>query len=597
MHRETQMCRRLVSMVRSSNDAIIGKGLDGIITDWNDGAMRLYGYTAEEAVGKPISLIVPGNRVHEAGELLAKIRNGEPVERFETERVRKDGRVLRVSLSVSPITDADDRIIGASTSAHDITAQKELQDQILQAKNEWELTFDAVPDMIAIIDRNHRIARVNRAMAERLSLTPSEIIGRACFELVHRHSSPIAICPHSRLLSDETSHTAEIHEPALDGDFLVTVSPLRDNFGTVTGSVHTFHDITETKKAHNEIEDREEFLRRLLATISSPIFYKNTRGVFLGCNKAFEDYVGLRNDRIIGKTVYDIAPGDLAGIYSQKDDELFVNGGTQVYESRVRYSDGTFRDVIFNKSTFTGRDGRTEGLVGVIIDITERKRWESALQQANNKLNMLSSITRHDILNQLMGLQAFLELSGEIETDPVLLGYIGKEKQATEAIVRQIEFTRYYQNIGVQAPAWRDLLQIIRDSLAQLNLTGITLEIDISDIEVYADPLMEKVFYNLIENSLRHGGGVTRIRVAAEEMPEGLTVTYTDNGVGILPDDKDRLFQKGFGKNTGLGLFLSREILAITGLSIHENGSPGMGVRFEIVVPKGKYLSPPAGPR
>ena len=597
MHSDTRMCRRLVSMVRSSNDAIIGKTLDGIITDWNDGAEHLYGYTSGEAIGKSISLVMPESRASEMTTLLEKVRNGELVERYETERITKDGRIIQVSLSISPIKNEDDIVIGASTSAHDITVQKEMQDQILRSKNEWELTFDAVPDMIAIIDRNHRIVRINQSMARRLNLTPEEAVGRACYRLVHNLPGPLEICPHSKLLIDGNSHSAEIHEDILNGDFELTVSPLHNTAGEVTGSVHILHDITAFRKAQGVLEDRERFLNRLLETITSPIFYEDKNGVFLGCNSSFEKYLGIRKDQIVGKTVHDIAPKELADIYFQKDNELFASPGTQIYESQVRYADGTLHDVIFTKSTFTGRDGRIEGLVGVILDITDRKQWELALQQANNKLNMLSSITRHDILNQLMGLRAFLELTREMVTNPEVLGFIEGEERAAEAIGRQIEFTRYYQDIGVQAPRWHDLGQIVRSSLSQLNLGHTSVDIILPDTEVYADPLIEKVFYNLVENSLRHGEGVTRITFSQEETPEGLIVSYMDDGIGISSEYKARLFQKGFGKNTGLGLFLSREILSITGLSIRETGIPGSGVRFEIIAPKGKYrIHSPSGP-
>nr|WP_319376147.1 PAS domain S-box protein [uncultured Methanoregula sp.] len=589
MHHDTRMCHRLVSMVKSSNDAIIGETLDGIITDWNDGATRLYGYTAREMEGKPISLIIPDYRETELSGLFAKIQKGMPVERYETERKTKDGRILKVSLSLSPIIDENGEIIGASVSAHDITKQKEMQNEILRAKNEWELTFDAVPDMIAIIDRNHRILRVNQSMAQRIGLAPDQMIGRACYQLIHTRNEPLGICPHSRLLADGNPHSVEIHEDNLNGDFQVTVSPLHNGAGEVIGSVHILHDITEAKRAQESLADRERFLNRLLETISSPIFYKDKSGVFIGCNSSFEKFTGFGKDRIIGKTVYDIAPKDLADVYSRKDNELFASPGSQVYESQVRYADGSLHDVIFTKSTFNDRDGRTEGLVGVILDITDRKRDEVALQQAIKKLNMLSSITRHDILNQLMGLQTFLELSKEIATDADVRHYIEKEEKAADAIGRQIEFTRYYQDIGVNVPQWHDLVQTIQKSMAQLNLEGVEVTVNPPPVEIFADPLIEKVFYNLVENSLRHGGGVTTITFTGEETDKGLVVTYRDNGIGIPGEDKTRLFQKGFGKNTGLGLFLSREILSITGLSIQENGTAGNGVRFDIIAPRGKY--------
>jgi signal transduction histidine kinase len=202
---------------------------------------------------------------------------------------------------------------------------------------------------------------------------------------------------------------------------------------------------------------------------------------------------------------------------------------------------------------------------------------------------MLSSITRHDILNQIMGLRAFLELSKEDLKGTRHEAFIEKEDQAAEAIQRQIEFTKYYQDIGVNAPKWQDAESVIHEAKAQLTSTGIDIRITISGIEIFADPLIVKVFFNLMENSLRHGERVTTMSFSSRESDAGLVIAYQDNGVGITAGDKPKLFRKGFGKHTGLGLFLSQEILAITGITITENGERGNGVRFEITVPKEGY--------
>jgi signal transduction histidine kinase len=159
----------------------------------------------------------------------------------------------------------------------------------------------------------------------------------------------------------------------------------------------------------------------------------------------------------------------------------------------------------------------------------------------------------------------------------------------TEAITKQIEFTQYYQDIGVNAPDWHDVEINIRAAASQLNLEGIRLDITVGNLKIFTDPLIVKVFYNLLENSLRHGSGVTHINISATETANGATITYRDNGVGIPVEDKTKLFSRGFGKHTGLGLFLSREILSITGITITETGEPGKGARFEIIVPKEAY--------
>jgi PAS domain S-box-containing protein len=463
MQQDAGKCLRFVSMVESSNDAVVGKTLDGIITDWNSGAERLYGYTAGEVIGKPISLLSPPDRPDEVPRLIGRIRSGERIGRYETDRITKDGRIIQVSLSLSPIRNADGAIIGISTTANDITERKRLQDEILRAKEEWERTFDAVPDLISIIDRDYRIVRVNKSMADRLGISNGDAVGRTCFEIVHHSGLPIRSCPHQLLIDDGKEHVQEIHEDTLNGDFLVTASPLKDASGTVTGCVHVLHDITEPKRA------------------------------------------------------------------------------------------------------------------------------EKALQQALKKLNMLSSITRHDILNQLMVLGGYLLISKESVTDPEILGFLKKEEEAVTSIRRQIEFTRYYEDIGVNAPQWQEIAKTVRSSAAQLPLEKITLEIMFSGVEIFADPLISKVFYNLMENSIRHGNHVTRIGFRFNETETGGVITYEDDGAGIPAQDKERIFRRGFGKHTGLGLFLSREILAITGITIRENGETGKGVKFEIMVPKDMF--------
>jgi PAS domain S-box-containing protein len=463
LQQDAAMCLRFVSMVDSSNDAVVGKTLDGIITDWNSGAERLYGYTADEIIGRHISTLTPLDRHDEIPQLIGRIRNGERIERYETERITKDGKRIQVSLSLSPIKNVQGTIVGASSTAHDITEKKRMLDDILRAKNEWERTFDAVPDLIAILDREQRIVRVNKAMADRLGIQPQDAIGQPCYEVVHRLGIPPQSCPHQLLLNDGREHSSEIHEDTLHGDFLVTASPIRDVSGDITGSVHVLHDISEPKRA------------------------------------------------------------------------------------------------------------------------------EKALQMAAKKLNILSSITRHDILNQLMVLGGYLVLSKDTVKDPELLTFIQKEEEAVTSIRRQIEFTRYYENIGVNAPQWQDIAAVIRASISELNTKGITIEVTFSGVEVFADPLISKVFYNLAENSIRHGGNVTLIRFRFTKTDAGVVITYEDDGSGIPSEDKEHIFGKGFGKHTGLGLFLTREILAITNIAIRENGIPGKGVRFEILVPHDMY--------
>jgi PAS domain S-box-containing protein len=219
---------------------------------------------------------------------------------------------------------------------------------------------------------------------------------------------------------------------------------------------------------------------------------------------------------------------------------------------------------------------RTEELIRsndeLKAEIRERKRFESAIQLANRKLNTLSSITRHDILNQITAIVMYRSLVEEMVTDPTVLEHLQKIEQVTDLIQKQIRFTRDYQNIGASSPQWQKIDDMALDGL-----------------EIFADMLLEKVFYNLFDNSLRHGENVTEIRLSFQETPEGIFIYYKDNGVGVPTNVKERIFKREYYRNTGYGLFLAGEILSITGLTIKETGKPGNGVQFEIFAPQGSF--------
>ncbi|MBN1433094.1 MAG: PAS domain S-box protein [Methanomicrobiaceae archaeon] len=236
----------------------------------------------------------------------------------------------------------------------------------------------------------------------------------------------------------------------------------------------------------------------------------------------------------------------------------------------------------------------------VLRDITAEKRYErelekskSSLRIANEKISLLNSITRHDILNNITVLSAYADLIGEqIQEEGKGLEYLGKMNMAIELITRQIRFTADYQDMGVEDPIWQELAPLIADARKSLGdmAKEITFNIDLPEgIEVYADMLLSKVFYNLFENSIRHGETVTEISVSFEEKQDGSgVVIVADNGAGISDEIKKEIFTKGFGKNTGLGLFLVSEILSITKIGIFETGKEGEDARFEMVVhPKG----------
>jgi PAS domain S-box-containing protein len=384
---------------------------------------------------------------------------------------------------------------------------------------------------------------------------------------------------------------------------------LRQTLGGLEEKLH------ELERKDNELQKSEHKYRTLLENIPQNIIRKDRDSVFVSCNENFAATLNLRPEEIIGKTDLDFYPCELAEKYRSDDKRVMTTGQAEEFvEQNLQNGKMLWVNVI--KTPVKEIDGTITGIQGIFWDISERKaaeeelhrlynelenrvdertaelrRTQEAYRQANTKLNLLSSITRHDILNQLTALQGYLELSTySIDDSDKLREYIAREQKSAETIQHQILFTREYQDIGVKAPAWQSVnLSIIRAKGA-LNLGAVEVFLDRLDLEVYADPLFDKVFYNLIENALVYGGEqLTAIRISTSESDSGLTIVCEDDGAGISEPDKKRLFERGYGKHTGLGLYLCREILLITGIMISENSLPGSGARFEIHIPKGAY--------
>jgi len=323
------------------------------------------------------------------------------------------------------------------------------------------------------------------------------------------------------------------------------------------------------------------------------VYYNSQAGVFSydrdtlkirDANRKFARMIRYECDELMKKSLPDIIPDadEREGFFASIRDLRRVGD----IEVRLRAWDGSMRWALVSAA-----DTGEPGVVCTVVDITDNKLSREALTLANKKLNLLNNVTRHDILNQLTALLGYIELSKQDVTDPQQRIFLEKEEQAATAIRQQILFTRDYQNIGIYSPQWHRVEEIISLAMATIDLHSIRVRVNIPRVEIYADPLLEKVFYNLIENSIRHGEKVTEITIRSVERSDSLDIIIEDNGVGIPDAEKERIFKREYYKHTGFGLFLSREILAITNLNIHEAGTFGQGAQFIIRVPREHFRS------
>ena len=283
-------------------------------------------------------------------------------------------------------------IIGFMT---DITARKQAEETLAEERNRLRVLIDNLPYPIFIKDRDSRYLINNIAHLHLVGTQTQEAaIGKTDFDYFPSELASQYYADEQALMqAGQPLYNKE--EAALNQATgqKITVSstkvPLKNVHGEVIGFVGFTQDITERKRVENALKAQAAFWQHLIDNIPSPIFFKDIHGVYQGCNIAFEKYLGRTRDQIIGLSVFDMSPKDLAEKYHAMDQALFDTPGTQVYESEVAYSDGSRHKVIFNKATTFSADGQVEGLVGIIQDITERKSAEEALVQERTILRTL----------------------------------------------------------------------------------------------------------------------------------------------------------------------------------------------------------------
>jgi len=320
---------------------------------------------------------------------------------------------------------------------------------------------------------------------------------------------------------------------------------------------------------------------RVFSTLRDGVFVVDRQFRVIDLNPAAEQLAGIRSAYAIGQDLPALVPGMAVprkNSVPEQDREILLNRNNE-----PRYYD---IHVIPLDEEGTG----SRGFLCIFRDVTSRKQAELSLLTANKKINLLTRITRHDLENKLMIAHGYIALLRKSHLTSTQDEYLDRQETAVNAMRDQIAFTRQYQQLGAQAPDWQDLDATIRRAKTQVFFNQVRFSSTVESVDVYSDHMLERVFYNLFDNALRYGGEqLTEVSVTTRRDGEVLVIVVEDNGAGIAERDRDRLFEQGFGKHTGLGLFLSREILALTDITIGQTNPPGRGARFEIRVPSGKY--------
>ncbi|MEJ2155288.1 MAG: PAS domain S-box protein [Desulfobacteraceae bacterium] len=373
--------KRWTTVIETIPHGIEDITVDGTITFSNRAHHRILGYQEGELIGKSITELVvdPDEKEFLPEHLKDLARNQPPPEPYFTKNFTKDGRIIDIRVDWNYQRDDNGRVMGFTSVITDITDKLAGNRALMESELRYRAIFEGSREGILLADIDtYQFRVVNPAICKFLGYRPEELKQMSVPDIHPEPDRKWILENFQRQASDDRFLAEQI--PCLRKDGRIVYADIRSASIEIKGRrylVGFFADVTDHLKVKNELNEQVAFLQTLVDTLPHPIFYKDTQGRYLGCNKSFETYIGMPREELIGKTVYDIAPKELADIYFEADNSLFSSPNHQIYEADVRYADGTLRSVIFNKAIFFRKDGSPGGLVGAMVDITKRKKAEA----------------------------------------------------------------------------------------------------------------------------------------------------------------------------------------------------------------------------
>jgi PAS domain S-box-containing protein len=586
--RESEEKYRLV--VENSQDAIYIYRSDRLLFV-NSRGPALTGYTPDELMKIRLwDLLHPDDRDGLIERAKKRFAGAEVPPGFTARLLARDGTVRFCEFFVDLVMyQGAPAILGI---ARDITERRRVEEALQKSEEKYRELVENANSIILKMDETGKVTFFNEFAQRFFGYTNDEIIGkpvvgtivpakesesgrdlRTLLDDIVRNPGPYLFNENENITRDGKRVWIRWHN-----------KPLLDRDGQLAGVLSIGTDITGRRQAEEALQKSEEKYRSIIENMQDAYLRSDENAIITMVSPSAASLFGYGSpEEMVGLPT--------ASLYSnpgQRDEVMrILQGGGEIHDftAEGQKKDGTTFWFSLNVQFIRDEEGRIRGSEAIVRDISERRSMEHAITETNRKLNMLSGVTRHDIKNQLLALDGFVALLHDKTPDPSLEPFFTHIAAASRQIATLIQFTGEYEKIGVHAPAWQDIRSLVDDAGMDV-ADRITVKNDIpAGTEVFADPLIAKVFFNLLDNARRHGGRITTVRFSFEQWDHTGVIVCADDGDGIEEGEKERIFERGFGKNTGFGLAISREILDITGIKITETGEPGTGARFEITVP------------
>ena len=607
--------RRLASIVAYSDDAIVGKTMEGIITSWNTGAEPIYGYSPGEAIGQPVTMLVPADRPDEVPRMLECLKRGETVDHFETVRLRKGGKEVQIELTVSPIRDALENIVGASTIGRDISVRKAAEKNLIQMEARYRGLLEAAPDAMVVVNQGGEIVLLNLQAEKEFGYRRDELLEQKVTNIIPEGFA-------ERLVADGLQTTAdalaqqigtgiELTARRKDGSEFpieIMLSPL-DGVDEILITA-AIRDITERKRREYDLS----FLAAVVESSPDAIISLTPGGIVLTWNHGAERIFGYSAAEATGRSIQFLSPRGRPVEDLTLMERVERADTVEPFETVRVKKDGTQIHIALTLSSIKNSDGEVVGVSTVARDVTESKNLEEMLRQSQKMeaVGQLAGGVAHDFNNLLGVILGYtgLMLDRLGPDDSNRKGIEEIQKAGDRAALLTCQLLAFSRKQVLQ-PKVLDLNTVVAGTeklLQRLIGEDIELRVVLNPAlgRVKADSgQLEQIIMNLAVNArdAMPSGGKLTIETSNVELDEEyaemhpsaqpgphVMLSVTDTGCGMDAKTKDRIFEpffttKEFGKGTGLGLSTVYGIMKQSGGSVWVYSEVGIGTTFKIYLP------------
>ena len=581
------------SLLNGMNDTAWVIDSDCSFIDVNDAAVKALGYSREELLSMKI-FDIDFNLDPKKIENLVEAMPKDTIQVFQTEHTTKSGKSIPVEISSSLITYKGKQAV--LSIARDITERIKVREELRQSKEKYRVVFENTGTAMCILEEDKTISMINRRFEELSGYSREEAEGTKWTKFV----------PEKHLKRMEGYHEARrkkgIKVPSqYTFDFvakggqtkycMVTVSLIPGTRKTIVAIL----DITDRKKAAEKLRASEERFRSLFDNAPDAIWLQDASGIFVDGNKMAEDITGYNRDELIGKSILqlNLIPEKYVPFVLDAMATIQVGERSDQMGLELMRKDGSLVSVEVSAIPVE-RDGKIE-VIGIARDITDRKEAEEKLEEMmnrlvsiNEKLGVVGKLTRHDARNKLSVIANNVYLAKQkLPANHISVEFLDDAETAVDQMEAIFSFSRNYEMLGVEELSYIDVRKCVEEAAILLSgMNDVKLVNECRGLKVMADSLLRQLFYNLIDDTLKYGENVTQIRVYYKEEKDCLKLFYEDDGVGIPEDEKEVIFQEGYGKGTGYGLYLIKKMCKEYGWTIRETGKHGKGAQFTITIPK-----------